>query len=434
MKIFPDASGCFAQFDPVSASPTPPVLGLARFHVRRLVGIVLSLAVLGGLGAPSAARAQAALEYGPFRIVPYLSVSEEYDDNVTLAPSGFEESDFITYITPGLGLKLRGPTYGGNLTARVEFLRYAELTGLDTTRYYVTADGRTEVGSQLKLTMADEFAVTNEFVGGPVPTQTDLVQHLSNTFELGGEYRLTERYSVGLDYRFYWIDYLEGGSSFENLSYYDQTIALSLYYQLFPKTAVFAQYAYEWIRYPNGGVSGTRNSDSHQGYLGVRGDLTAKTSAQLKLGYGSQDYTGGFSVPGPLIEGAVIYKYREPSQIRFFITRTTAQSTSPTDNNTRNLYYWNTYGGIDITHQLNPRLAVKVLGLVGTNEYPDPMLQGTQIAKESDLIYLVGAAVHYDFRRWCAIELTFNRRSRDSNFSSLSYDDNRIRLSIILTY
>jgi hypothetical protein len=42
--------------------------------------------------------------------------------------------------------------------------------------------------------------------------------------------------------------------------------------------------------------------------------------------------------------------------------------------------------------------------------------------------------VHYDFRRWCAVELTFNRRVRDSNFESLSYDDNRIRLSIILTY
>ncbi|KFI19047.1 exosortase, partial [Nitrosococcus oceani C-27] len=43
-----------------------------------------------------------------WRFTPLLAGGEIYTDNVTLAPRGEEESDFITQITPGFSLRGRG--------------------------------------------------------------------------------------------------------------------------------------------------------------------------------------------------------------------------------------------------------------------------------------------------------------------------------------
>ncbi len=393
---------------------------------------VTGLVALAGLAWASPVRAQAALEFGPFRLVPSLQVREEYDDNVTLSPSN-TASDYLTYIMPGLALKLRGATYGANLAYRAEILRYVNQTHLDTVRHSVQADGRVDVGTQLTLTMADELKRTDDFVGGPVPEQTQRVAHYENTLELGGEYRLADRYSIGLDYRFFLISYQEGGPTFTDLDRKDHTIALSLYYQLFPKTSVFVQYAYALVRYDKADASATRDSDAHEGFVGIRGDLTAKTSATVKVGGGIKDFADGSSSTDVLVEGDITYKYREPSAIRLFVARSNTESTF-TQNNTIDKFYVATYGGVDVTHQLSPRFGIKLVGLVGTNDYPDVTTVGTKTAKRSDVVYTVGAAIHYDFQRWLAVELAYDRRVRDSNFSDFNYTDNRVRASLVLTF
>ncbi|HEX2500900.1 MAG TPA: outer membrane beta-barrel protein, partial [Methylomirabilota bacterium] len=142
--------------------------GLATHPVAILAASVLL--------APGLASGQSALEWGPFRLIPTLGLTETFTDNVVLAPPGQEESDFITTIGLGLALKLRGTNYGGNLGGRVDILRYAENTDLDTTRYTAFADGRWELFGRLNLTLVEEFKRTDEFVG-TVPEFTELVDH-----------------------------------------------------------------------------------------------------------------------------------------------------------------------------------------------------------------------------------------------------------------
>ena len=112
------------------------------------------------------------------------------------------ESDFYTTLGLGLALKLRGTNYGGNLGGRVDILRYVENTDLDTERYTVFADGRWQLyGGRLALTLAEEFKRTDEFVGGPVPEFTELVEHYENNLEFDAEYRLAEAWSAEVGYR-----------------------------------------------------------------------------------------------------------------------------------------------------------------------------------------------------------------------------------------
>jgi hypothetical protein len=405
----------------------------SRARPRRLahVGGLLAASVLL---APGLASGQALLEYGPFRLVPTLSLTGEYTDNVVLGPPGQEESDFITTIGVGLAVKLRGANYGGNLGGRVDILRYADNDDLDTTRYTVFADGRWELFRRLNLTLTGQFKRTDEFVGGPVPEFTELVEHNEATLELDAEYRVAERWSVGAGYRFYLLDYID--STFDNLDYISHTMHVAVYYRIAPRTAVFGRYDYQLIRYDLASAE-IRDSDSHFGWVGLRGDLTAKTSAEVRFGAQYQDFADGTSETDWVAHANVVWKYREPSQVRVFVERSSNQSTfffptpgGPVLDNT----YIATYGGVEVAHRWTPRLAVKLFGLVGTNEYPDEVTVGNKTAERLDWTYSAGVGARYDFRRWLAFELGYVFRSRDSNFSQFDYTENRVLASILLTY
>jgi hypothetical protein len=395
---------------------------------------LLGLLVAGVLLVPGLASGQAALEWGPFRLVPTLQVTGTFTDNVVLAPPDEAESDFITTIGVGLALKLRGTNYGGNLGVRADLVRYAENTQFDTTRYTVFADGRWEtLYRRLNLTLSEEFKRTDEFVGGPVPEFTELVEHYENTLEFGAEYRVAEAWSVGVGYRFYLLDYID--SSFDDLNYISHTLHVAVYYRIFPKTALLGRYDYQWIRYDQDPI---RDSDSHIGWIGLRGDLTGKTSAEIRVGAQSQDFSDGSSETYWVAHASVVWKYRDPSYVRVFVERSNPQSTffQIVDGTVLDNTYLATYGGIEVAHRWTPQIAVKLFGLVGTNDYPDETLVAQEggTVKRLDWIYAAGVGVRYDFRRWLALELAYALRIRDSNISDFDYTENRVIASIVFTY
>jgi uncharacterized protein (PEP-CTERM system associated) len=170
--------------------------------------------------------------------------------------------------------------------------------------------------------------------------------------------------------------------------------------------------------------------------VGLRGDLTAKTSAEVRFGAQYQDFADGTSETNWVARASVIWRYRDPSQVRLFVERSNNQSTFFQDVNGQVLdnTYLATYGGVEVAHRFTPRLAVKAFGLVGTNDYPDQTTVGDETATRLDWIYAAGLGARYDFRRWLAVEVGYAFRMRDSNFSIFDYTENRVIASIVLTY
>jgi hypothetical protein len=388
------------------------------------------LLLLAGLGAASPARAQDPLEFGVFRLVPRLQVSGEYNDNVVLAPSD-KADDFIWTIGVELGLKARTDIYGGNLSYRADILRYTELTQFDTTRHTAHLDLRAEPGDRLRLSLTEEFRRTDDFVGEPVPELTELSTRHENTLEADVEYRVAERWSAGLGYRFFLIDYLEDDLS--DLSYKDHTVHLTLFYLIVPRLDVLARYDYQITRYDEDEAARTRDSDSHFGWVGLRGELTDITTAQIRAGGSYKDFADGTSSTDLVVAADVVWKYREPSQLRLFVNRTVPESTFTTDNVT-DKYYVATYGGVEVTHVFTPQIAVRATGLIGTNEYPDETTLDGQTDARFDWVYSLALALRYDFRRWLAFELGYTLRVRDSNFSDFDYTQNRVKLAVTATW
>jgi hypothetical protein len=98
--------------------PDPnPNSRLVFSHLRRLVAGILG-AVLGiSLGLPLSARAE-------LRIIPSLTLSEQYDSNVVFTNTG--NDDLVTVLTPALRASYRGRPLEGNLSGSLSLASYAK--------------------------------------------------------------------------------------------------------------------------------------------------------------------------------------------------------------------------------------------------------------------------------------------------------------------
>lgn len=74
-----------------------------------------------------------------------LELSESYSDNITLAPSGQEESDFVTQINPSISLHGEGARLSFNAAYRLQNLLYASNRQDNSTHQQLAANGNAEL-------------------------------------------------------------------------------------------------------------------------------------------------------------------------------------------------------------------------------------------------------------------------------------------------
>lgn len=388
------------------------------------VGVVF-LAIAGG--ATSAAGQ--ALELGPFRILPSLEFSMEYDDNILLTPDD-EIDDLIFHITPGILLELPSRQYAVRLGYQADVLRYMDNTDLDTVHHSALGDARVNFNFGLGLRLADRFLITDDFSGFPVPELTQRVERWENTLDAGADYTLRERFTFDVNYRWFTVDYRDD-PEFDQFDRDDHTISGTLFYRVFPKTSVLGEAEYNMVRYDIPIIAADRDSDAWRFKVGVKGDLTAKTTALIKVGWEWRDYEnpGRDDWDGLIAEGNIIWKYREPSEVRLFGGRANVESLEETRN-----YYISNYAGAEVRHFLSERLTLRLRALGGVNDYPEDVTVGAASAERSDTFFEAGAALKYQMRRWLAFELAYNFLLLDSNIDINDYRDNRIKASVLFTY
>ncbi len=366
------------------------------------------------------------LQFGAFRLVPSLATSTEYTDNVFLGPRD-TESDFTYTISPGLALEYQRPPTFLSLGYRADILRYVEQDEFNAVHHTVLASGRTEVGRRLKLSVDDQFRRTTDFVGQPVPELAERVARFENALKADVEYFVVERFGVGFGYRFFVVDYQ--AADFDALDRQDHLGAVNLFYRIFPRTSVFVEYGYQVVRYDIGAVAETRDSEAHKGQLGVRGDLTAKTTLQFKAGAERKDFDDPTQpdFEGFIMEGEAIWRYREPSQVRVFVSRANLESTAAGTNT-----YVTTYGGLEVRHTLGRQWLVTLVGLAGVADYP----RSTTVAGEErlDRFYAAGIGIRYQFRPWLGVEVGYQLQVRNSNIEDFDFTEDRVRAGVILTY
>lgn len=275
----------------------------------------LSLFCMAMLAAP-------AVHAMDWNVKPSLNLSETYSDNITLAPRGKEQSEFITQINPGVSLTGDAPRLKLNLNYRMQNLFYAKDSSRNNIRHQLSANGTATLVEDTFFVDASS-SIGQRLISGTGPVPLDNVSVTGNTTDVT-TFRVSPylRHNFGstasteMRYSYDTVNYqaggfnsasntvsasLKSGPSFDQipwgLTYHKQEISYggagtsgpkfemataNVSYVLTRKFSLFAQGGEEWNRYAVA-AAGQRPGGSFWS-AGANWAPTSRTSLQASYG------------------------------------------------------------------------------------------------------------------------------------------------------
>ena len=359
------------------------------------------------------------------KVSPFLSEKVEYESNVFQVPS-HSRSDEIFRTIPGL---LADYTFGSHSVSagyRAEILKYVNLPDQDTTNHFAAGLVRLDFPRTL-LTLDENFARTNSPPGteltGPILSST-------NTVKPAAEYRLTPNVSLGLNYS--WIHTTFVTQSIANLIDRDDQLAgTSVFWHFVPKGALFLNYSYGWTTFASSSDGG-RNYTSHNVTVGLRGDITAKLSSSFYVGYTIETPENSNTQTrynGLIFGGDTTYRPTERLTLTLSTQRARQESTFGT-----NAFYVTSNATLSAIYQILPKLTLTGRLGGGLNDYSTKQEADGKIDFRNDSFILAGAQADYDIQPWLRVGLEYTRTSRDSNFPSFRFVDDRVAGRVTLQF
>lgn len=245
------------------------------------VGALLGACTLAGGAGGRALAAEVEL-------VPSLSVSEEYNDNV-YETAHHRRSDFITRVQPGASLRYLAPRLQGDVSYYFEYLKYARNSEGDEYNHNASLRGTvTLVENFLFLDLADRYRRTTLDVTRTRETESSLFlnQTDENTATISPYtlWRLGEKGTLKTGYRYTDVRYWgEGIDRREHGAYAEFTREIS------SKLSLTAGYAFTRL------LSSDTNYNKHDAYGGFRYQYADNSFVYGQIGNTWQQFSYGRS-------------------------------------------------------------------------------------------------------------------------------------------
>ena len=182
-----------------------------------------------------------------FEIIPSITVSEEFTDNVFDSITN-RTSDYITRTLPGLALSYKAPILTGNLNYVFDYRHYARKTREDETTHSLSAKGlMSGVENLLFLDVSDEYQRVSLDVTRDVTKESLFVNQADRNVVTASPYLTlhpTERIMLKPGYRFIDTRYF-GSSGIDNtIDKTDHIAFLNITYELSRKWSLTADYTF----------------------------------------------------------------------------------------------------------------------------------------------------------------------------------------------
>lgn len=234
-----------------------------------------------------------------------------------------------------------------------------------------------EVGGELRLNLPRGYLLLNNFYRDIARG----IERNENRFEalLGWE---GNRLSGELGYMHFSRDYQE--NMFEILEHDYSIFTLTGYYQMFPKTRLLLEYNRGEIVYERDFIK-----DAHydQIWIGVRGELTGKTTGLVKVGYQDRDYEHPARPDEEIAVAEIdlLTTFREGTSLRLNYQRTAAEATYGIAN---------FYETDHISAQLTQRLGRRFTGIASLTFEDNDFME----AVGTDDIWTIGLGLEFHLR------------------------------------
>jgi hypothetical protein len=356
------------------------------------------------------------------KVSPFLSERVDYESNVFQVPS-HSKDDLIFKTIPGFLADYTFGTHSLSAGYRAEILKYLDLTNQDTVHHVAVGQLRLDFPRTL-LTLRDDFTRTSD------PPGTELTGRiLSNTNVLKpeGEYRITPSFSTGLNYS--WTRVRFDDRAIGTLIDRDEhLVGASVFWKFVPKGDLFLNYSYGWSSFVD---SSDRDFTSHNVSIGLRGDITSKLSSSFRVGYtrGEPVHGNQASFTGLALGGDYVYKPTERLTLTLSTQRARQESTFGTT-----AFYVTNSGVLSAQYQVLPKVTLSARVGGGLNDYSRKETADGRTDFRHDSFILAGAQAEYEIQPWLRMGLEYLRTSRDSNFPSFRFVDDRITARVTVQF
>jgi hypothetical protein len=348
------------------------------------------------------------------KLSPFLSERVEYDSNVFQTPSHTKD-DVIFKTIPGFVADYTFGPHSVSAGYRAEILRYLDLTNQDTVHHIGVAQLRLDFPRTL-LTLRDDFTRTSDPPGTEL---TGRILSTTNVLKPEGEYRITSSFSTGLNYS--WTRVRFDDRPIGDLIDRDEhLIGASVFWKFMPRGDVFFNYSY--------GISSFTEADdrdftSHNITIGLRGDITSKLSSVFRIGFTREDPVHGnqTSYNGLIFGGDTTYRPTDRLTFTLSTQRGRQESVFGT-----NAFYVTSNATLSALYQILPKVTLTARLGGGINDYSTKQTADGKTDFRHDSFILAGAQADYDIQPWLRVGLEYLRTSRDSNFPSFRFVDDRI--------
>jgi len=410
---------------------------------------------------------------------PYITVQEEYNSNINLAPTNRKE-DYITTLSPGLrfstlprsaitGEFRQVPTaedkFGMDLDFRAGFVFYAKeedynyigLNGLLNAWYLLSQ--RLSFRVRDYLIRSDEIREA-DFSATAIPGQTLISRTITrepyyrNVFEPSVEYRFGRENTIGINYRnniyeiksqlfedsmenyinprlTYWFNIRNGISLEYGLTFGDFQRSPDLVghmgmgrytYRFNPKTSTFVEYAYSIRDFEPPSI----DYDICRPSIGLEHAFSPTLSGKIQLGYFWANPEKGSTLDKPYFDIGLTQRAEKANYALSFQGGYTEDYFTA-----ENLGFTQYYRGIgSVNYRLLQRMTVGLFSSYEWAKYYRFLIE----TRQKDHIWAIGGNTSYQPFRWLTLSLEITHRENHSNVDTADYSEYRGIFRVTATY
>ncbi len=411
-----------------------------------------------GLGNPSIGTAQlgTAPQPGGLQFHPYITVSEEYNNNILLTDRN-KLDDFITTVEGGLNFSTVQENYGIDLNYQMGYVFYAKHHDLN----FLTI-GPSNLNAwyasnpNLTFRVTDYIVRSNEAkediynASGPNQYYLSTVRgqpavYIRNVFQPSMEYRFGKEDVFSIFYRNnyynnesrrfedsventisptvnYWFDIHNGVSLNYYFSYYtyqhspDQFtngVTPRYTYRFDPKTSIFGEFHFENQNFKSPGVDYNVYNPS----IGIQYQFSPTLSGTAQVGYYWQVPVQGGKEQGPTFNIGLTQKTEKTTYTLSFVGGYTEDY--GTAQNLGFIQTYTVYGTVQ--HQLTQKMSIGLTGSVGRDTYT---------SNQKDWVWGIWGNASYQLLRWLSFYLRVGYIGDNSNRNILDYTQFRAILGV----
>jgi hypothetical protein len=431
------------------------------FKQRGNVGLAAVALALGQAVSVQAIDPQELLApiVGPVLILPHVSLSESYDDNVFLmSDEQGKIDDLVTTLSPGIGLQFGENILDSNYIGLDYTLSqnwYAENNELNSDNHALTFGINYLKEGKFTFTGGDMISLDNSllkgreksyFTGldeGTPETRGIVLERKSFNDQYRFEYTISPKTSVYAATYYNAYDYSE-----EPHYYYQDVFGTRIPYSLFDvanwnNTVGFGWQAFAKIKLYGSFFYGTTmietnlermgerpDSDFFGGHISAVGDFSEKLKGKVQVGYQTRQFdrlsngSGGRSHSLPIFEAEVDYDFTEKRMASLIYRHGGSVSVQSPDSAVTTDYVI-----LQVTQQIGT--TGKFSANFGTTYELDTY--ETRDAREYQYLGM-NAEVSYSFNQWLTSNLRYDFEMLDSNQGNIDYNANRVMVGLSVGY